>query len=647
MRNIGVFAHVDAGKTTLTERMLLMCGAIRTLGAVDKGTAHTDSLDVERRRGITVRATCVPMTWNGVSINLIDTPGHTDFAGEVERALWALDAAVLIISAAEGIRPQTERLYRAVEAYGLPFIIFINKCDYPLADGERTIADARAALSRGVVSVDNYDQITELACEYDESMFADYVNGIAIPREALDTRLRSLTLEGKAHPALCGSALRGDGVGELLDLIGGCLPQPSGDPNAEACGVIFAVDNSDLSNGRAAYVRLFEGTLRNRGQLTLDLPGAFPGVKPRSVDYKITQIRGISLAGRGQDLGELRAGGIASVLGIKDARAGQLIGDIDCAGRKIQPGAYDSPLLLVKVTPADPAKREALRLALETLASEDPLLKAETLGGEPHVRVMGAVQLEVLDEWLRVRFGVAAVFGKPHIIHHETIARPATGFYAYTMPKPCWAVIRFDLEPLPRGSGIRYESAVPSREIMPRYQHQIEQALPSALAQGMLGWPVDDVRITLTGGEHHLIHTHPLDFIVATPVALMDGLRRAGTVLLEPILALTVTTPSECHGRIQSEFAAMRGEIVETEALGELVRTTGCVPMAAAMDFHTRLAALTGGRGAMTQRLDGYRERAYGADDPDAACPRRGVNPLDTAKYILAARSALDGGIFD
>ncbi|MDR1262196.1 MAG: TetM/TetW/TetO/TetS family tetracycline resistance ribosomal protection protein [Oscillospiraceae bacterium] len=649
-RNIGIFAHVDAGKTTLTERMLQLTGAIREAGAVDLGTAHTDSLDVERRRGITVRAAMASMEWRGCVIHVIDAPGHTDFAAEVERAFWALDGAVLIVSAAEGVRPQTERLYHALEEYGLPFVIFINKCDAANADGSAAIAGARAALGSVVVDASDPQSVLECLADFDEDMLDAFVNGRMIQSNRLYELLREYTLAGRAHPAFMGSALKNDGVPALLDAIVDCLPEPAGDPDSPPAGIIFAIDNNQ-AQGRAAHVRLFEGTQRNRDGVTLTIPPAYRGAPIKTADYKIAQIRTIELSGRGEDLGVLTAGDVASVMGLKEARAGMTIGDASRLPRRASPdisdernGAFAQPLLLVKVTPDDPSKRETLRLALDTLASEDPLLRAETLGGDPHVRVMGAVQLEVLEEWLRTRFGVSARFDKPHIVHHETIAEPAVGFYAYTMPKPCWAVIRFDIAPLPRGAGILYDSVVPVREIAARYQHQIEQALPAALQQGMLGWPVDDVKITLTGGEHHLIHTHPLDFIVATPVALMDGLRRGKPVLLEPILSMDITAPSDCAARLRSEIIAMRGETVADRLIGDLVRLTALVPMASSLDFHTRLAAITRGKGAMTQRLHSYRDRA---PDPSLVCPRRGVNPLDTAKYILAARSALDGGIFN
>ena len=281
---------------------------------------------------------------------------------------------------------------------------------------------------------------------------------------------------------------------------------------------------------------------------------------------------------------------------------------------------------------------------LEELSAEDPLLEYAEYGGQPHLSVMGAIQLEILQEALKSRFGLSARFADPTVIYRETIAREAVGHAEYTWPKPCWAILRFIIRPAPRGSGVRFRSEVPAREIAPRYQHQVEQALPLALNQGRLGWQVTDVDITLVGGSHHQFHTHPLDFIVATPWGIQDGLRAGGSVLLEPILELRLRVPPECTGRIMSDVNAMRGEVTEIKSEEDLASITALVPAAESMEYPVRLAQITGGRGGMSIRLDGYRDCPL---ELGARAPRRGVDPLDTSKYILAARSALEGGIFD
>lgn len=642
IRNIGIFAHVDAGKTTLTEQLLRHSGAIRDLGSVDAGTAHTDRTDIERRRGISIRATCATLTWRGVRIHLFDTPGHADFAAEVERSLWALDGAVLLLSAAEGVQPGTVTLFEASARLGIPTLLFVNKTDREGADATGVIAEARRTLSDRIVDIADDDQIHALLAEDDEAALVAYLDGCLYPRDTLLATLRTHTRQGLAYPAWQGSALRDTGVEALLDAIVDYLPPPPGRADAPVSGIVFAIEQDRLL-GRAAHVRLYTGTLANRDTVALPPTGGHTGTDAPP-EAKVTQIRALTLEGRGEDLGILRAGEIGALYGLGNVSVGQVIGDAALLPRRMAAGDISTPLLMVKAVPDDPSAQNALRVALEQLSQEDPLLGLETFGDALHLRVMGAVQLEVLAEWLSARFGLSATFGAPAVIYRETIARPAAGFYAYTMPKPCWAVIKFQLEPLPRGSGIVYESVVPAREIMPRYQHQIEQALPLALRQGMLGWQVDDMRITLVGGEHHLIHTHPLDFILATPVALMDGLRRGGTVLLEPVLALRIAAPEAVCGRLISEIALMRGEVVSTVLQAETMLLEAHVPLVTSIDFPVRLASITGGRGSLSLRLHSYRDCDQ---QPPPACPRHGVNPLDTAKYILAARSAMGGGIFE
>jgi len=260
------------------------------------------------------------------------------------------------------------------------------------------------------------------------------------------------------------------------------------------------------------------------------------------------------------------------------------------------------------------------------------------------MNVMGTIQLEILSELLETRFGLSVHFTKPAILYRETIAKPATGFVAYTMPKPCWAVMEFSIEPAPRGSGVTFESIAPVRDILPRYQNQVKQALPLALAQGRLGWPVTDVKITLMGGSHHQFHTHPLDFIVATPMGIQDGLRRGGSTLLEPMLEIRFLLPPECVGRVMSDVIAMRGETLDSVPDQERTVLTALVPVATSLDYSTTLAAITGGRGMMSVRLHSYRECPL---ELGATARRRNVDPLDESRYILAARSALEGGIFD
>jgi len=639
IRNIGIFAHVDAGKTTLSEQILSRSGAIRSTGSVDSGTAHTDTLPVERRRGISVKATCVTFPYRDVQINLIDTPGHVDFSAEIERSLWVLDAAVLVVCAVEGVQPQTEVLFSAMREQKMPVMFFLNKADREGADPLRVWGQIRRLLTSKAVMLSDGDAVTEMICESDDELLERYLGGESFSQDFLEKKLTPMVHRGEAYPVLYGSALRNDGVSQLLDAIEKHFPSP--ESSDELCGVVFAAQQ-DRTLGRGVWVRLFGGSLENRDAITLPA-----GIDPytgeeKNVQYKITQIHDAG----GSPTGYLSAGDIGVVYGLGNVPIGHILGNSERLPRQIEPGRLRTPLITVRVIPDLPDKMQELRAACQILSGEDPLLQAQYVASlnELHLQVMGKIQLEILEELLLTRFDLRVHFSDPAIIFRETISQRAEGFVAYLAPKPCWAVLRFDIEPAPRGSGVIFASNVPGRELLPRYQHQVEQALPLALRQGRLGWQVTDVKITLTEGQHHLIHTHPLDFIVATPMAIQDGLRRGRSTLLEPVLAIRFILPPECVGRVMSDVVSMRGEVQESVNDGERVILNALVPVQTSLDYSVTLASATGGRGAMSVRLHGYRECPL---ELGATAERKSVDPLDTSKYILAARSALEGGIFN
>ena len=682
IRNIGIFAHVDAGKTTLSEQLLMHSGAIRRAGSVDEGTAHTDNLPVEQRRGISVKATCVSMTWRDTTINLIDTPGHVDFSAEVERSLWALDAAVVVVCAVEGIQPHTETLFHALKEQKIATLFFLNKTDREGADVPRVLGQIKRLLTPDAVLMEDAEAVTEFVCAQDEDLLERYLSGEDMEEDFIRARLADMTRAAQAYPVYSGSALRDEGVVPLLDAMVDLLPPPEGvnpsdSPNGEPpplqrggsvaqaplhrgavagqateglphkvhditlSGVVFA-STQDRLLGRGVWVRLYAGSLENRAPLTLPA-----GVDPltgeeKLVQRKITQIRRVD----GSDAGSLTAGEIGVVYGLGDVKVGQVLGDASLLPRRVEPGTLRTPLITVQVIPEKPEEMQALRAACEALSAEDPLLQVRYTKAlnELQLHVMGAIQLEIIQELLDTRFNMKVSFSKPAVIYKETIARAASGFVAYTMPKPCWAIMRFEIEPAPRGSGVTFKSTVPVRDILARYQHQVEQALPLALHQGRLGWEVTDVNITLVDGNHHQFHTHPLDFIVATPWGIQDGLVRGGSTLLEPILETRFLLPPDCVGRVMSDVALMRGEVTHTETDADRVLLTALIPVATSIDYASTLASVTSGRGSMSVKLHGYRDRPM---ELGATAPRRSVDPLDTSKYILAARSALEGGIFD
>ena len=636
IRNIGIFAHVDAGKTTLSEGLLTHAGAIRNPGSVDAGTAHTDTLPVERRRGISVKATCVGFDYRGTRIHLIDTPGHVDFSAEIERSLWALDAAVLVVCSVSGVQPQTEVLFHALRQENIPMIFFLNKTDRAGADPEAVYAQLRRLLSDRCVSMEDEDSAAEILCDADEALMEQYLLGESFP---VADNISRLAKSGAVYPVLRGSALKDEGVEELLEAILSCFPAP-GDIGTLS-GVAFASHQHKVL-GRGLWIRLFGGSLENRTAVTLP-----DGIDPLTgeenyIQPKITQICDPA----GNPVGKLSAGEIGIIYGLGDAPIGTILGSSTSLPRRISPGSLRTPLITVQVIPEKQEQMTALRRACDILASEDPLLQVQYIRtlDQLHLSIMGTIQLEILEELLLTRFDLKVSFSPPAIIYKETIASPCEGYVAYLAPKPCWAILKFELKPAPRGSGVTFRSTVPVRTIQARYQNQVAQALPLALNQGRLGWQVTDVEITLTDGGEHKFHTHPLDFIVATPMAIQDGLQKGGNVLLEPILQARFLLPADCVGKVMTDVNSMRGEVLDSFSDGDRMILNALIPVKDSLDYSVTLAAQTGGRGTMSVKLHGYRECPM---ELGTTSPRRSVDPLDTSKYILAARSALEGGIFN
>ncbi len=657
LRNIGIVAHVDAGKTTITENLLFRTGFIRTLGSVDKGTAHTDFLDIERERGISVRAASTTIRWKDVDINLIDTPGHMDFTAEVERSLRVLDGVILVLSAVEGVQAQTEILWKALRARNLPTLLFINKLDRIGADPERVMAEIRRLLSPAILPLqavtglphgdaelwDRFDpqipdarfgsarfpeEWLERLSEGDDAILTQWMEGHPVSASAMKASLVRQTRAGSLFPILFGAALKEQGMQPLLDGILDYLPPASGDPEKPLAGVVFRLEH-DKTMGRVAHVRLYSGTLQNRDIVDNLTQGT---------QEKVTQIRKV-YSRKHEDTGLLRAGDIASVCGLGRARIGDVLGSAEGVP---EASHLAIPLLLVQVFPEKEAENAALVAALQELADEDPLLGLEWIREERklHVKIMGTIQLEVLGSQLKSRFGLNATFGTPLVIYKETPTKAATGYVSYTMPKPCWAILEFYLKPLPRGSGLKTGGWVREERMHQRYQNQVWQAMPDALRQGPLGWEVTDLEVTLLNGEHHIFHTHPLDFVTATPMGIMNGLMNTGTTLLEPMTLCRISAPEGCGSRILGDIVQMRGTFDSPVIENGGFHVEARLPVATSMEYSVKLGAMTSGRGHLSSRFDGYEPCPV---ELGATTPYRGVNPLDQAKYILSVRKALGG----
>ena len=660
--NTGILAHVDSGKTTLTEQLLFLTGAIRNAGSVDSGTTATDSLSVEKQRGISVRTATATTKWKDVTINIIDTPGHIDFAGEVERALSALDYAVVIVSAVEGVRAHTENILKSLDAANLPRLIFINKVDRAGADVSKVIKELESISSQThIILSDIENEGTENCsvfmtdektfCERATETLADisdeaaeiFLNDDILSKEKADEIIRKEIADCRLTPVVSGSAKYGIGIKELADTLIEYMPDSTRRATENLCGIIFKIEH-DKSLGKISHIRLFGGEIANRDEIELFAPEKNQITQSDTVEIeesetireKVSQIKKFCGA-KSTDTGIIRSGDVAAVCGLPSAKNGFYIG----TPLKTKDANLVNPFLRVRVTPADadPLKIPALAAALNELSDEEPYMNAKWENGQKEITISttGRIQLEVLSNLLKERYNLAAEFSPPTVIYKETPSKAGTGLSRYTMPKPCWAVVEFNIEPMPRGYGVSYHGKLPNNQCFYRYQSHIRTSFSRCIEQGLYGWEVTDFRCTLVGGEHHTIHTHPLDFFVCTPMAFMNGLTQTGSTILEPLLRIRVVAPEDFQGKIFSEIVKMGGEYDSPVVRAGIVTTEAVVPVATSMNFPERLAALTSGKAVLSQVFHGYRECTDGIEHIN---PRHGVNPLDRSKWILWARGA-------
>ena len=641
IKNVAIAAHVDSGKTTLTEQLLLLSGSIRAAGRVDLGTAKTDDLEVEKRRGISVRSSYASFIKDGYKINLIDTPGHADFSAEVDRTLCVSDGALLALSSVEGVQAHTKALFSALAKLSLPTVIFINKIDRSLSDVDRVFeslcdnfdghfikicepvgeqsAECSVRFAEGI-----YDTLTDALSLYDDEICEKLLEGERIDSKTLTLSLAKCVKERKIFPVFCGSALLSVGMDILSDAMISLLPSSDEVGKNEDSAVIFGIEH-DSAMGRLAHVRTYGRELSSRDTVT------YPDSRE---EEKISQIRSFSGVKR-IDSGFVGKGDIATVFGLQSARLFDYIGndphllvsDIAC------------PFLSVKAY-SDSTEITELLKAFRELEAENPLLsvKWESTEREIVISITGKIQTEVLSELLLSRYGYKVKFSEPSVIYKETPKKAAYGFDAYTMPKPCWAIVKLLIEPLKRGSGVVWDGGnVPHNKLFYKYQEHIKRSFFESLEQGLMGWEVTDIKATLVDGEHHTIHTHPLDFFVATPLAFMQAMKNAGSTLLEPMLNVKINVPSEFVGKVMSDTLKMRGEFDSPVIKKDIAYIECMLPVSESMDYPTELARLTSGLAVYYPSFGGYREM----ENTVITTPRRGADPLDRPKWILYKRGAM------
>ena len=642
--NIALMAHADAGKTTITEHFLFKGGLSKKLGSVDEGTTHSDFLQVERDRGISVRASFNSFDWNGACINLIDTPGHIDFTSELERILPVIDAAILVVSAVEGIQAQTEAIWSALKERKVPVLFFINKIDRIGADVEAVLADIKKECSSdvilmqdckdaGLASVEVSSKLeldeddVELVAGSDEKLLETYLNQGFLSKNNLDKGIKSGLQHRLLFPVLLGASKLDLGVDSLLDFIEDYFPEASYQPDEAASAYVYAI-GTDKSLGRVAYVKLFAGRLHARDVLYNNRLEA---------DEKIALIK----KGYGfkfETVSQIESGDIAMLTGLKQVRVGDILG----AHSSLIPEhvRMHSPLLTVQAIPAEEKNYAALANALLQLSDEDPSLDFEWDKEERtlQLKIYGEIQTQILASMLENRFGIEASFTDPAVVYKETITSSVEAYERYWMPKPCWAIVRFKMEPGTLGSGIIYESKISVDDVHQKYQNEVERTIPEAVLQSIKGWELTDVKITLIEGEDHGMHSRPGDFVIATNMAIMNGLQERGTQLLEPVIKIKIQSHVDLLGNLSSEIIQRRGQFESPLIEGDRMLFFADMPLSMALDLPVRVSSLSGGKAKLSYTFKGYQPCT---DDQGVIRPYKGINPLDRSKYILKMRKAI------
>lgn len=614
---LGLLAHVDAGKTTLSEALLYASGQLRSLGRVDHGDAFLDTDLQERERGITIFSKQAELQWKELRLTLMDTPGHVDFSSEMERTLGVLDAAVLVVSGADGVQGHTETLWRLLKAYQIPTLLFVNKMDQPGTDRAALRVEIKNRLSDSCVDLSAPGGMEEAALCSEKAMEAFLREG-TVPRELLAEAVAARQL----FPILFGSALKLRGVEELLESLRTLVPSPAW---GEEFGARVYKISRDPLGARLTWMKITGGSLKVR---TLLQQGESP--------EKINQIRLYSGA-KYRPAEEVTAGEVCAVTGLSASRAGDGFGFEKRAAPPLLTPVFAWQVLL----PPGADLSQALK-NLRILEEEDPQLRVlwSPEKREIHVQLMGEVQLEVLRRLLRDRFGLEAGFSEGSILYRETIAGPVEGVGHYE-PLRHYAEVHLLLEPGEPGSGLRFASACSVDALELNWQRLILTHLMEKTHRGVLtGSPITDMKITLIAGRAHLKHTEGGDFRQATYRAVRQGLMRAESVLLEPWYDLRLEVPADCVGRAMNDLSQRGGALNPPEARGNLTLLTGSAPVAALRGYARDVVSYTRGQGRLNCTLRGYApcrnaEEVIAAQGYD---PERDVE--NTADSVFCAHGA-------
>ncbi len=665
-RNIGIIAHIDAGKTTTTERIMFYTGKTHRIGSVDEGTTVTDWMVQERERGITIVSAAVSAEWKGYQVNIIDTPGHIDFTAEVQRSLRVLDGGVVVFDAVQGVEPQSETVWRQADRYSVPRICFVNKMDRVGASYERTVDSIRERLGanpiamqlpigfeatfRGVVDlleenailweddlgkepriIDIPEELKEQAkearaymveriAELDDALTHKYLEGKTISVEELKTALRKAVIANQASPVFCGSSLKNKGVQVLLDAVIDYLPSPVDVPPVKGTDVdreevieLPARDDAPLSAlvfkivtdpyvGRLAYFRVYSGVLSQGQMVTNTSKGR------RERIGRLIRMH----ADRREDITEVRAGDIGAVLGLKDT----FTGDTVCDTKKIvlERITFPEPVISIAIEPKSSADQEKMGEALRKLSEEDPTfrVRSDENTGQTIISGMGELHLDILVDRMLREFRVQANVGKPRVAYRESITRAVPKVnYKYAKQSGGhgqYGHVVISLEPGERGSGIVFENKIVGGAIPKEFIPAVQKGVMEAADSGVLaGYPVVDMKVTLFDGSFHEVDSSEMAFKLAGSMAFKEGVQKGSPVLLEPIMKVEVVVPDEYLGDVIGQLNARRGSIQGMEVRpGNAQAVRAFVPLGEMFGYATDLRSATQGRGVSSMEFDHY-----------------------------------------
>ena len=606
--NIGILAHVDAGKTTLTESLLYTSGAILELGSVDKGTTRTDTMFLERQRGITIQAAVTSFNWNDYKINIVDTPGHTDFITEVYRSLSVLDGAILVISAKDGVQAQTRILFHALQKMNIPTIIFINKIDQYGINLNNIYQNIKEKLSNDIIVMQNVTLTPEISIKSiidlddwdpvisrNDKLLKKYIAGEKLTIQELTYEEYRCVKKGSLFPIYHGSARNNIGTQQLIEAISNLFCPEMNENDSELCGRVFKIEYTDHKQ-RLVYLRLYSGTLHLRDTIIL----------PEKKKVKLTEIY-IPSNGEMIQTKTVCSGDIF-IIPNNTLRLNDIIGN-----EKLLPcnvwNDKTVPILRTRIEPIKIEEREKLLDALTEIADTDPLLRyyVDTITHEIIISFLGTVQLEVICSLLIEKYHINIRIEDPTVIYLEKPLQKADyTIHIEVPPNPFWASIGLSITPLPIGSGIQYESKVSLGYLNQSFQNAVREGINYGLEQGLYGWEVTDCKICFEYGVYYSPVSTPSDFRFLAPIVLEQTLKKAGTQLLEPYLSFILFTPQGYLSRAYND-AQKHCAIIETsQSKNDEIIFTGHIPVRCINEYRNTLTLYTNGQAVFLTELKDY-----------------------------------------